>query len=191
VPGSTAFFFRNYGCNYGNDTTGKQGARALVAEAQNATRLVYESSPTAPNLALGDLLYGNVYGDSAYTTEGYTTNGGIANEFLLDNGLNAGKWYGFQFGVGMAHQWPAVRVGGVTPISYTSKPIKARLADIAAAVDIVVDYLAADGTVSTSAACTSAACTFSTDARQNYQYRVRYRNGSAATIATGSYAPVQ
>jgi hypothetical protein len=115
-----------------------------------------------------------------------TVNGSLGNV-----ALSTYKWPGFHFGMGMAHQWPAARLGGVTPKTTISKPIQARLADIPGAVDIVVDYLAADGTVTPSSPCTSAACTFATDARQNYQYRVRYRNGSAANLAVGAYLPVR
>ena len=186
---SSAFTDKNVGCSYA--ATNQGTARPLLAEAQNAVRIAYEASPTAPNLATGDAFYGAQWGKAGYTTAGYTGDDGVQNYFALDQQIAAGKWLGFQFGVGMSHQWPAVRVGGVTPKTTTAKPIQARLADVTGATDIVVDYLAADSSVSTSSACTSAACTFATDDRQSYQYRVRYRNSGGANLAVGEYAPVR
>jgi hypothetical protein len=181
------------GCQHGNSVVGGAvaAARALSAEAQTAMRLIYEAAPTTPNRDFGDEFYGAIYGKNGLTAPGFPDDGGYTNTYIENSGLSAGKWYGFHFGVGMAHQWPAVRLGGVTPKTTVAKPIQARLADISGAVDIVVDYLAADGTVTPSSPCTSAACTFATDARQNYLYRVRYRNGSAANLAVGAYLPVR
>ncbi len=188
---SPAFDYSVSGCQYGFGLGAVSAARALNSEAQNALRLVYEADPTTPNRDFGDNFYCAQWGDAALTTGGLCTNNGFANDYATNSALSAGKWYGFQFGVGMAHQWPAVRLGGVTPRTDVAKPIMARLADVSGAVDIVVDYMAATGLVSQSSPCTVAACTFDTDARQNYQYRVRYRNGSAVTLATGQYVPVR
>jgi len=151
----------------------------------------YIAAPTAGRLAIADETYTAAFALPGYASptagDGSTASIMLYNSYLYNNG----KAYGQPYGVGNSSTWPAARLGGIAPATSVAKPIKARLADISGAADIVVDYLAADGTVSTSASCTSAACTFNTDGRQNYQYRVRYRNGGAATLATGSYAPVQ
>jgi hypothetical protein len=188
---SPSFDYSVAECQYGFGAGAVGAARALNSEAQNALRTVYEAAPTTPNRDFGDSFYGAQWGKAGFTEAGFPLDDGFDNEYATNSALSAGKWYGFQFGVGMAHQWPAVRLGGVTPKTTIAKPIQARLADIPGAVDIVVDYLAADGTVTPSSPCTSAACTFATDARQNYQYRVRYRNGSAANLAVGAYLPVR
>jgi hypothetical protein len=89
-------------------------ARARNSEAQNAMTVMYLANPTGTNRLLGDTFYGATYGASGYTAAGYWTDGVTASN--LDNGsLGAYKWPGFFFGVGMAHQWPAARLGGVSP----------------------------------------------------------------------------
>jgi hypothetical protein len=151
----------------------------------------YLAAPTEPRLARADEFY-----TAAFALPGYASpvagDGSTAGIMLYnsDNYLK-GKAYGQPYGVGNAAAWPAARLGGVAPLSTATKSIKARLADISGAASIVVDFLAADGTLTTSAACTSAACTISADTRQGYQYRVRYLSAGAATLATGGYAPVQ
>jgi hypothetical protein len=188
---SPQFDWTVLGCQHGNSLVGGAvaAARALSAEAQTAMRIYYDADPTTPRRVFGDQFYAALYGKSALTVPLLPTDDGYVNPYI-DTGLNAGKWFGFHFGVGMAHQWPAVRLGGVTPKTTTAKPIQARLGNFANAVDIVIDYLAADGTVTPSSPCTSAACTFDTDDRQNYLYRVRYRKSGGITIATGRYKPV-
>jgi K319L-like, PKD domain len=92
-------------------------ARARNAEAQNAMTVMYLANPNATNRALGDTFYGATYGASGYTSSGYFTDG-ITSSNLDDGSLSGYKWPGFFFGVGMAHQWPAARIGGVAPPQY-------------------------------------------------------------------------
>ena len=89
-------------------------ARARNSEAQNAMTVMYLANPTAENQTLGDLFYGATFGASGYTANGYFSDGVSASN-LDDVSLDSYKWPGFFFGVGMAHQWPAARVGGVAP----------------------------------------------------------------------------
>jgi len=187
---TTHFGQRNVNCNYSlNPSAGLPAARVGLSEPLNAFRQIYVANPTGANQLLGDTVYAALWGQSYCSAA--VCGDGVLNDFSTNPSLALGKWYGFQFGVGMSHQWPAVRLGGVTPKTTTAKPIQARLADVAGAVDIVVDYLAANSSVNTSAPCTSAACTFATDDRQAYQYRVRYRNSGGANLAVGEYAPVR
>jgi hypothetical protein len=114
--------FRNPECAYdGSSTTGtptnvpaKQIARALSGEAQNAARINYQNDPTPSNQAFWDAFYCNQWDQPGYTAPGYGCDGlGASN---LDNAsLSGGKWTGFFFGVGMSHQWPAVRLLGSAP----------------------------------------------------------------------------
>jgi len=94
---------------------GSQRQRILNMEAQSASGGLYELSPSPTSLAFGDELYGAINGVASLTAPGLTTDGGVSNVFSDTASMNAGKWYGFQFGVGMSHQWPAVRVGGLAP----------------------------------------------------------------------------
>lgn len=121
----------------------------------------------------------------------------VPNYYADFNNPSGGYWIAekqaflnLSMGLGRHQSWQGDRLGMMPGPNAVVKSIKARLADVTGAVDIVVDFRAADSTVTTSSPCTGAACSFSTDGRQNYQYRVRYRNGSAVTIATGQYAPV-
>jgi hypothetical protein len=189
---SPSFPYSLAGCQYGFGQGAVGAARALNSEAQNVLRLIYEASPTTPNRDFGDNFYGGQWGKAGFTTAGFATDDGFDNIYADNGALGAGKWYGFQFGLGMAHQWPAVRLGGVTPPVLVAKTIKARLADVSGAVDIVIDYLAPSGLVSSSAPCTSSACTFNVNSVEGtYLYKVRYRNGSGATIAPGIFLPVK
>jgi hypothetical protein len=77
----------------------------------------YLGSPTLANQALGDEFYGATFGATGYTANGYFSDGLTASN-LLDGSLASYKWPGFFFGVGMAHQWPAARLGGVAPPQY-------------------------------------------------------------------------
>jgi hypothetical protein len=184
-------------CVAAPDSDGCTGDTVLNGEGMRGPAAVYLLSPSTALLNNGDELYTSVWckptGGWTCGTAGYGTYGSYLDDgaFMLDKtSALINKWFGFFFGYGFGSTWPVARAGGIVPKTTTAKPIQARLANISGAVDIVVDYLAADGTVSTSSPCTSAACTFATDARQGYLYRVRYRNGSAATLATGQYLPV-
>jgi len=182
--------YRNVGCNYTSNSGGKGASRELLAEAQTAFTEIYQADPSPANLAIGDDAYASLYGQSYCGAA--TCGDGVGNEKSYDNALDFGKWYGFQFGIGMAHQWAAVRQGGVTAPVLVAKPIAPRLADISGAVDIVVDYLAPSGLITSSSPCTSAACTVDVNTVQGtYQYRVRYRNGSAVNLSVGKWTPVR
>jgi hypothetical protein len=174
----TAATSRQPNCAY---TPSNRGAgRALNAEAQNALRLWYESDPSAPNLATGDEYYAASWGYQ-YVQPGYATDS-YDNIYATTANLNAGKWYGFQFGVGMAHQWPAVRVGGVAPEDLRTIAVSSRLADVSGAVSIKVTATRPNGTTST-ATCTVGACSVTVDARQGTQWllTIEYYDGASGT----------
>ena len=163
-------------------------ARALNAEAQNALRLWYQANPTSPNQATGDEFYAASWGYE-YVAPGYATDP-YDNIYATTANLNAGKWYGFQFGVGMAHQWPAVRVGGVAPEDLRTIAVSSRLADVSGAVSIKVTATRPNGTTST-ATCTTGACSVTVDARQGTQWllTIEYYDGASGTgkrLASGT-----
>ena len=89
-------------------------ARARNSEVQNGFRVAYQTNPTSDVKAVGDQAYCAQWGNAAMTQPGYCTEAITASN-LDDGSLGAYKYTGFFFGIGMAHQWPAVRVGGVSP----------------------------------------------------------------------------
>ena len=50
-----------------------------------------------------------------------------------DTGLGfvSGKWTGFHFGVGMGHEWPAIRVSNIPGVQYMS----AKRADVSGSAE--------------------------------------------------------
>ena len=112
-PASPDFVYRNPNCNYGR--TAIRGARALTAETSTALRGYYEANVGTPARDWGDTAYGSVWGYAPYTEAGYYSDSDYVRDENSNVSLASYKWPGFFFGMGMAHQWPAVRVGGVTP----------------------------------------------------------------------------
>ncbi len=111
-PGST-FDARTPGCNLGLGAI--RTARVFTAETSQALRVYYESNPTPAAKAWGDLTYGSIWGNPAFTTGGVYSDANYVVDEVSNGSLAAYKWTGFFFGMGMAHQWPAVRSGGVSP----------------------------------------------------------------------------
>jgi hypothetical protein len=110
---NTTFSARTPGCNYGLDPGSTQAARVLTAEASQALRVYYQANPTAAAKTWGDTAYGSIWGYPPYTTGGVYSDSNYVRNENSNASLGAYKWTGFFFGMGMAHQWPAVRLGGV------------------------------------------------------------------------------
>jgi hypothetical protein len=176
--GSTGGLGRQSECNYTTQYRGS--AIALNAEAQNALRLWYEANPSPANVAFGDAFYAASWGER-FVAPGFATDTNV-NVYAETSELNEGKWYGFQFGVGMAHQWPAVRVGGVAPEDLRTIAVSSRLADVSGAVSIKITATRPNGTTST-ATCTTGACSVTVDARQGTQWliTIEYYDGASGT----------
>jgi hypothetical protein len=155
--------FRNAGCmENANNPAAVSQARARNSEAQNAMTVMYLANSNDQNRAIGDMFYGATYGAKGYTASGYWTDGITASN-LEDFNLSGYKWPGFFFGVGMAHQWPAARVGGVAPPSNRSVSIDFD-PTLSASVQIVVT--APSGAVSTYPCGSSSPCSVTVDDRQ-------------------------
>ncbi len=177
---SPAFDYSISECQWGFGPGAVGAARALNSEAQNALRIIYESSPTGANLTFGDNFYGGQWGASGFTAGGLPTDDGFANEYATNGALSAGKWYGFQFGVGMAHQWPAVRLGGVAPAD--TRTVRLSYVAPAGTSATSATYVAPSGASST-VSCSAGTCALPTDWRQgNYLYRLTHTvtGGTAA-----------
>jgi hypothetical protein len=156
-----------------------QSARFLNAEAQNALRVAYEANPTPQNLAFGDQFYGaqwgklgGPYADGVYLTA------------LDSDAIWNFKWLGFLFGIGMAHQWPAVRLGGVSPAVPVSPSIAFNLGSAPGAVSAQIAVTQPNGATSTYA-CASSPCVVGADARQGaHIYRINYLNAAGAILSS-------
>ncbi|MCU1337784.1 MAG: hypothetical protein JWO19_3365 [Bryobacterales bacterium] len=101
------------GCQTGGDPDSIRAARTLTAETSNAIRVYYESNPSQSRKDWGDHAYGSIWGYCPYTKPGYYCDDNYVRGENSDTSLGAYKWTGFFFGMGMAHQWPAVRSGSV------------------------------------------------------------------------------
>jgi hypothetical protein len=173
--------YRNAGCMENSyDTAAVTEARSRNSEAQNAMTVMYLANPTASNRSIGDMFYGATYGAREYTASGYWTDG-ITSSNLDDGNLGSYKWPGFFFGVGMAHQWPAARVGGVAPAENRSVSI-AFDPTVSSLVRIVVT--APSGAISKFPCGSGSPCSITVDDRQgSHWYRIQYLSESGLVLS--------
>jgi hypothetical protein len=113
-PATPVFDSRTPGCNNGLDPNYIAQARALTGEGNSSIAAYYLANQSPVAKAWGDTIYGSVWGYGPFTAAGYYSDP-YQGSNLTDNYLGSFKWTGFYFGMGMAHQWPAARVGGVAP----------------------------------------------------------------------------
>jgi hypothetical protein len=180
---SPQFDWTVLGCQFGNSVVGGAVAasRALSAEAQTAMRIYYNADPTTVRRAFGDEFYGAIYGKTALTAPLLPTDGGYVNPYI-DTGLNAGKWLGFHFGVGMAHQWPAVRLGGAAAADNRAINVFVDPAAVAGAASVRVTLTFPSSATATCARDTAGACAMTGDGRQGDHLVLReYWSGAGAT----------
>ena len=171
------------GCDYGPSVDAKVAARTLSGEAQNAMSIAYQADPTQSNLAFGDQFYGAQWGKPGYGTPPYSD--GVYLDTLDSDGTFAYKWIGFLFGIGMSHQWPAARLGGVQPPKPVSAPVNFDLSTVTGAVSAVVKVTEPSGAV-VSFPCSSSPCQVQIDARQGAAwYQVNYLGSGGALLSQG------
>ncbi len=113
-PASPLFDSRTPGCNEGLSPGYLEAARALTGEGNAMISAYYQANPTTAAKTWGDTIYGSAWGYGPYTAPGYYSDAYQASN-LDDIYLGAYKYTGFFFGMGMGHQWPAARLGGVSP----------------------------------------------------------------------------
>jgi hypothetical protein len=177
--GVAGFAWKVPGVTYGPGQT--TVSRAVAGEIQPTLRFYYLSkngSLAAQNW--GDTVYGAIWGNCALTKPGYACDQNFVQGENSDNSFHMGKWTGFFFGVGMAHQWPAVRVGGVQP----PKPRTVSVANsqpFGTGAQVVVT--APSGTVST-VPCDAARCQFTVDDRQGtHWYKIQYLSSTQQVLS--------
>lgn len=155
-------------------------ARARNSEAQNAMTVNYLADPNSTNQLLGDEFYGAVFGATGYTASGYWTDGLTASN-LDDVSLGSYKWPGFFFGVGMAHQWPAARLGGVAPPQYRTVSIGLNIPSGQTAQAVVY---APSGAVTTYQCGSVSPCSVTVDDRQGSHWLVvQYLSSSGSVVS--------
>jgi hypothetical protein len=179
--GITNVQFRTSGCiENSNNPAAVSQARARNAEAQNAMTVMYLANPTDENRVIGDMFYGAAYGAKGYTANGYWSDGITASN-LSDGDLAGYKWPGFFFGVGMAHQWPAARLGGVAPAINRSVSIDINTT-LAASAQIAVT--APSGAVNTYPCRNASPCAVTVDDRQgSHWYQIQYLSADGKILA--------
>jgi hypothetical protein len=173
---------------YGDSEVAIQQSRALNAEVQSAGRAYYISQGgSSESISWGDDLYSSTWGNCNMTAPGYECDPFYVVDETDDNSLGqGGKWLGFFFGMGMAHQWPAVRLGGVAPAANRSLQVGFNLAGIPGASSVVITATAPSG-AKTVTACTSSPCSVIADARQGtYLVQLQYLSPGSRPLALGS-----
>jgi len=179
--GDPSFVFRTPGCIENSfNADAESQARARNAEVQNAVRVAYQTNPSGDVKALGDQMYCAQWGNAALTQPGYCTEAVTASN-LDDASLGAYKYTGFFFGMGMAHQWPAVRLGGVSPAIPQTVSVNLDLSQAASARVTVTQPSSA----TTQYLCSSSPCPVQVDARQGAHWvQIDYLSSTGQVLST-------
>ncbi len=187
APAGTSFTFRAPGCTYGADPLGVALSAEQNAETGATHGIYYTNNPTAANRTLGDEFYGSLWGYCPWTTGGvYCSSGSTASNAgqsnFADVYIHGGKWTGFFTGIGMSHQWPAVRLGGVAQARQRRVSINFRLVDVPLAASAYIQVTAPSG-AQTNFACSSSPCAITVDDRQGtHLYKVVYLSSSGSRV---------
>ena len=155
-------------------------ARVRNSEVQNAVRVGYETNHTNEVKALGDQMYCAQWGKATMTQPGYCTEPMQATN-LDDVSLGSYKWTGFFFGIGMAHQWPAARVGGVSPAVPQTVSVNLDLSQAASARVTVTQPSSATQQF----LCSSSPCQVQVDARQGAHWvQIDYLSSTGQVLSS-------
>jgi hypothetical protein len=158
-------------------------ARGLAVEALNSLTVYYLSNPTPAMKAFGDTVYGSIWASSAYTTGGvYTAPDNIQASNCYPTNLAYYKWPGFCFGIGMSHQWPAVRVGGVQGAQNEQALVEYDLAAAPSAEKVEIVIIKPSG-AKTTYPCAASPCRVMVDKRQGtHVVQLNYLSASGKLI---------
>jgi hypothetical protein len=183
-PASPAFDQRQVGCNYGANAI--ESGRGLTAEASSSLWAKYEAVTTPTVKTWGDTAYGSIWGNPADTTGGVYSDSNYVKFLLSDAALGSFKWTGFFFGMGMAHQWPGARLGGVTPAVPRTLMLDIDLAAVPSATQFRVTFIEPSGK-SVVTVCAASPCALAGDARQGtHLATVEYLSAGSAVLASSS-----
>lgn len=162
-------------------------ARGLATEPLNSLTVAFKAGLITQ--AFGDHVYGAQWSNTAYApnSAGFFTPGdnlSASNCIPVSGSLGYWKWFGFCFGVGMSHQWPAARLGGVAPpnpfpISQSCVAVYTATATCSLAIT------APNGVVSTVTCAVNTVCSTTIDKRQgSVLVTKQWLNGSSAVLGT-------
>ena len=181
TPGTT-FGFRATNCSMGLDPNAIDAARGLTAETSSALRSYYETNPTPDRKAWGDLAYGSIWGYAPNTASGFYSDPNYVKNETSNTSLAGAKWTGFFFGMGMAHQWPAVRLGGVQLARNQNLTIPVKPTSVAGVAKVEMLVTQPSGK-RTTYSCGSATCSVTIDRRQGkHLIQVRYLSQAGAVV---------
>ena len=179
---TTTFGYTAPNCAYGLDPNSIRASRGLTAEASSALRAYYESNPGSDRRAWGDLAYGSIWGYAPYTAGRVYSDPYYVRDENSNAALAAYKWTGFFFGMGMAHQWPAVRVGGVQLAQNRRTSIPFDLATVPGAERVQMTVTQPSGAAK-SYTCSSSPCTVTVDKRQGkHLIKIEYLSATGALL---------
>ena len=153
---------------------GIQLGRGLAVEPINSLSVAFKAGNI--NQSFGDHVYGAMWSNTTYApnSAGFYTPGdnlSASNCVPVNTSLGYWKWPGFCFGIGMSHQWPAVRLGGVLPAVPVTETFSCKAVYSTTASCKVIATEPNDATVTATCAL-NATCTVTLDARQgNHLYR--------------------
>ena len=182
-PPGSEFVSRTPGCNNGLFPPAARAARVLTAEASQALRVYYEANPTPEAKAWGDRAYGSIWGNPVYTTGGVYADSNYVRDENSNGALGAYKWTGFFFGMGMSHQWPAVRLGGVAPPKYRTVSLQIKPGATPAA-KVRMWVTAPSGEVKAFPCESVSACDVTVDDRQgSHWYVVQYLSAEGNVLS--------
>lgn len=185
APASPQFTFRNIECTYGDDPGATRAGRVLNAESNSLIRAKYEAVTNSTIRDWADTVYGAAFGHPSYTTGGVYSDSLYVTDEINNVSLGAYKWLGFFFGMGMSHQWPAVRLGGVAAAQNRTLYVAASIASIPNATKYRVTATAPSGAIVTNT-CSSSPCSITVDARQGaWELQIAYLSAADAVLASG------
>ena len=117
-------------------------------------------------------MYGSIWGNPNFTAPNFYSDQLYVRDENSDNSLAAYKWTGFFFGMGMAHQWPAVRLGGVAALQATTLHLGFQAPSNATGAQVLIT--SPNGTVATTA-CSSNGCDVVVDVRAGcHWFQIQY-----------------
>ena len=163
-------------------------------------QVLYEQSASQSNIDYGDELFASLWCSAPYdvsapgTCDNYSGGNSAGVWNLKDADLSIYKWPGFFFGIGAAHRWPAVRLGGAAAAdtrTYTVSCVLPTAIYSTAAKQRVTLKAPSGATVETVSTCSSPTMDVTVDRRVaaggTYLRLVEYLTSGDAVIAGGEW----
>lgn len=194
TSGNTRSTNLNCGSGFGYSSTGD---RMNIGEGGGTiAQVLYEQSASQSNIDYGDELFASLWCSAPYDVsapgtcgDNYSGGNSVGAWNLKDADLSIYKWPGFFFGMGMAHRWPAVRLGGVAASDLRTYSYGFTLPSGADKIQLTV--LRPSGETVSPTACTTSPCTFTYDARQGkHLVKHEYQTTGGATRSVSDWREI-